>query len=33
VEEILLREELLPAELFRRCGQGYCRLEGGSTVE
>lgn len=33
VEEILGREGLLPTELFRRCGQGYCRLEGDSGVE
>lgn len=33
VEEILRREGLLPAELFRRCGQDYCRLEGGGEGE
>jgi hypothetical protein len=33
VEEILAREGLLPAELFRRCGQGYCGLEVEDRTE
>jgi hypothetical protein len=33
VEEILGREGLLPTELFRRCGQEYCRLQGEVGAE
>jgi hypothetical protein len=33
VEEILRREGLLPGELFRRCGEGYRRVEEEDGAE